>query len=304
MRIAPRLGSLLVSAPAKINLFLELHGKRDDGYHEIATLMVALSLRDTLFFTDDPSGDVTLTCDSPKLSTGPDNLIVKAAHLLKRAAGAECGARIRLRKRIPMAAGLAGGSTDAAATLLALNRLWNVGLSSAELATLSSQLGSDIPFFFALPAAWCTGRGEIVQPVAAPKPLDVVLIFPPFGCDTASVYRNVILGGSVQTGDTARQSLAAGDVDRLARNGLFNRLTPAATRVAPQLEGLLDAVQRVHEWGCQMSGSGSTLYALAEDGPAALELAAKLRALPALKECGVKVVRTLAGSVSNRPGAD
>ena len=122
-----------------------------------------------------------------------------------------------------------------------------------------------------------------------------VLIFPPFGCDTASVYRNVILGGDVNTGDVARQSLAEGDIESLARKGLFTRLTPAAMRVAPDLGRLVKTVERVHEWGCWMSGSGSTLFALAPDRPAAHELAAKLRALPALKDCGVKVVQTLTG---------
>src|SRR5689334_3188776 len=118
MRIVPRCGALIVSAPAKINLFLELLGKRSDGYHEIATLMAALSLRDTLAFKDDPSGELTLSCSlasetqpesTPMLSTGPDNLILKAARLLQKTAGVSRGARIHLRKRIPMGGGLAGG---------------------------------------------------------------------------------------------------------------------------------------------------------------------------------------------------
>src|SRR5262245_37915390 len=160
-----RADALLVWAPAKVNLFLEVLGKRADGYHELATLMVAVSLHDTLEFKEESSPQVQLHCDHPDLSTGSENLICRAAELLRRRAGCECGARIRLWKRIPMAAGLAGGSTDAAATLHGLNALWRLGLSGTELAALGAELGSDVPFFFATPAAWCTGRGEQVTPL-------------------------------------------------------------------------------------------------------------------------------------------
>src|SRR5947207_4295880 len=129
-----RNGAVVVRAPAKVNLFLEVLAKRPDGYHEIATLMVAVSLYDTLEFKEDPTGHVRLQCDLPNLSTGPDNLVCRAAEALRRHAGITRGAAIRLTKRIPLAAGLAGGSTDAAATLAGLNQLWMVGLSVAELA--------------------------------------------------------------------------------------------------------------------------------------------------------------------------
>src|SRR4051812_25630514 len=113
--------AVFVRAPAKVNLFLEVLHRRADGYHELATLMTAVSLYDTLTFTDEPTGDVRLECDQPSLSTGPDNLICRAAELLRRRAGYPGGVRIRLWKRIPLAAGLAGGSSDAAATLAGLN---------------------------------------------------------------------------------------------------------------------------------------------------------------------------------------
>src|SRR5207245_2521843 len=111
------------------------------------------------------SGEILLRCDHPGLSTGPDNLVVRAADLLRRHMGCQRGATIQLIKRIPLAAGLAGGSTDAAATLAGLNRLWRLGLRRADLATLGADLGSDVAFFFATPAAWCTGRGERVTPL-------------------------------------------------------------------------------------------------------------------------------------------
>jgi len=168
--------AVMVWAPAKVNLFLEVLAKRPDGYHDIATLMLAVGLYDTLEFTEDTPGDVRLQTDHPNLTTGPDNLICKAVNVLRQHSGCPHGVRVSLRKRIPMAAGLAGGSADAAATLLGLNRLWGLNYSPSQLASLGAQVGSDVAFFFALPAAWCTGRVEIVRPVTLGQPLWFVLV--------------------------------------------------------------------------------------------------------------------------------
>src|SRR5215831_14057310 len=129
-------GTVVVRAPAKVNLFLEVLAKRPDGYHEIATLMAAVSLYDTLEFKEEATGQVRLTSDQPDLSIGPENLVCRAADSLKRHTSSTRGAAIRLSKRIPMAAGLAGGSTDAAATLAGLNELWQLGMSASELAAI------------------------------------------------------------------------------------------------------------------------------------------------------------------------
>ncbi|HYT90648.1 MAG TPA: 4-(cytidine 5'-diphospho)-2-C-methyl-D-erythritol kinase, partial [Gemmataceae bacterium] len=181
----------MVWAPAKVNLYLEVLAKRVDGYHEIETLMIGVSLYDTLVFKEDSSGAISLRCHRPELSTGPDNLVMRAAERLRQHTGCPRGAHIRLVKRIPLAAGLAGGSTDAAAALAGLNRLWQLNLPDTELAELAARLGSDVPFFFATPAAWCTGRGEKVTPVALGKRLWFVLLCPPFGLATADVYRGL-----------------------------------------------------------------------------------------------------------------
>src|SRR5437868_1794746 len=138
----------LVWAPAKVNLYLEVLAKRSDGYHEIATLMVAVSLYDALEFKEEISGEILLQCDQPGLGTGPENLVVRAALLLRERTGCTRGVHIRLAKRIPLAAGLAGGSTDAAATLTGLNDLWHLGLKTSELTALAAELGSDVAFFF------------------------------------------------------------------------------------------------------------------------------------------------------------
>ena len=136
MLIRRRDAAVWVWAPAKVNLYLEVLGRRADGYHELATLMVAVSLYDTLELREGPPGQVRLRSDHPTLPTGPDNLVTRAADLLRRRTGHRGGADVRLWKRIPLAAGLAGGSSDAAAALAGLNRLWRLGLARDELARL------------------------------------------------------------------------------------------------------------------------------------------------------------------------
>src|SRR5262245_8635037 len=164
--------SLSLLAPAKVNLFLEVLGKRPDGYHDLETLMVAIDLCDRLEFRPDDSGAVTLTCDDPGLTCGPANLVLKAADRLRRHTNHSGGARIHLAKRIPMQAGLGGGSSDAATTLKGLTRLWSLGLPDSELAKIGAEVGSDVAFFFSPGAAWCTGRGEKVEPVTLGRTLE------------------------------------------------------------------------------------------------------------------------------------
>ncbi len=265
---------LVVRAPAKVNLFLEILGKRPDGYHEIATLMLAIDLMDTLFFKEEP--DLRLACARPDLSTGPENLVLRAAHLLQTTTGCTKGAHIRLVKRIPLAAGLAGGSTDAAATLWGLNRLWQLNLSMEELARLGGELGSDVPFFFHTPAAWCTGRGEQVTPAPVAKALNLVLLCPAFGCPTAQVYRNVTLPAATVDGTAIRQAVAAGDIDAIGRL-LFNRLQPAAEKIAPAIPAFYRRLAQLGPVGQLMSGSGSSLFALCRDRREAERIARELR---------------------------
>lgn len=267
--------AVLVWAPAKVNLYLEVLAKRADGYHDIATLMVAVSLYDTLEFKEDASGEVRLHCDQPALSTGPENLICRAATLLRDQTGCRRGARIFLRKRIPMAAGLAGGSTDAAATLAGLNRLWRLGLPTAELAKLGATLGSDVPFFFSTPAAWCTGRGEKVTPLALGRPLWLVLVSPPFGLATADVYRRVQVPAKPETGAEVRQAAQAGHVEQLGQR-LHNRLQSPAEQLRPEVAAWHAWLAALKPAGQLMSGSGSSLFALCRDQREALGIAREL----------------------------
>lgn len=250
-----------IPAPAKVNLFLEVLGKRPDGYHEIATLMLALDLADELEFAPDETGGLSLTCDDPALTVGPDNLVLRAASRLRTETGCTAGARIRLAKRIPWAAGLGGGSSDAAAALRGLTELWQLGLGPADLARIGSAIGSDVPFFLNGPAAWCTGRGEVVEPVPVGRPLDLVLVKPPAGLATADVYRRLTVPATPVDGEAARAALMSGDVEALGR-ALFNRLQEPAFELNP---AVADAHRRVAAAGAAgglMSGSGSCLFAL------------------------------------------
>jgi 4-diphosphocytidyl-2-C-methyl-D-erythritol kinase len=272
--------AVVVWAPAKVNLFLEVLAKRADGYHDIATLMVAVRLFDALEFREDAPGSLRLDCTEAKLSTGPDNLVWRAADLLRRHTGCARGAAIRLGKRIPMAAGLAGGSSDAAAALAGLNRLWRLGLTGQELAALGAQLGSDVAFFFSTPAAWCTGRGERVAPLSPGRPLWLVLVCPPVGVSTAAVYRGVTVPDRPESGDEVRRAFAAGDVEELGRR-LHNRLQPVAERLCPPVAAADALLQRHGPAGRLMSGSGSSLFALCRDPGEATRIADALCRRPA-----------------------
>ncbi len=279
-RLAPG-DTVHVLAPAKINLYLEILGKRPDGYHEIATLMLAVELFDELDLDLDESGRLSLRCDELGLSTGPDNLVLRAARLLKDRARCPHGAKIHLTKRIPWAAGLGGGSSDAAGTLAGLNELWQLNLAAAELASIGSEIGSDVPFFFHTPAAWCTGRGEKVTPVKVGRAFDLVLIKPPIGLATADVYKHCGWNQSTiqNSGADIIAALAAGDVERVGK-GLHNQLQSAAFGLAPSVAELHRRLQNTGAAGCLLSGSGSCLFALCRDRQEAQRVADTLSGSP------------------------
>jgi 4-diphosphocytidyl-2-C-methyl-D-erythritol kinase len=268
--------TVVVQTPAKVNLFLEVHGRRPDGYHELASLMVTVGLFDSLELRESTSGEVRLECDLPGLSTGPDNLVCRAAELIRSRFGVSSGLDVRLSKRIPTQAGLAGGSSDAAATLLGLNALWRLGQTSEQLGALGAELGSDVTFFFFGPAAWCTGRGEVVEPLRAGRPLSLVLVCPPVGLSTASVFKALTLSDDKVAAEAVRRAFTAGDVEELGRR-LHNRLQEPAVRLCPEVGHWLGRVRQLTPTGAMMSGSGSTVFALARDADDALRIARGLR---------------------------
>ena len=280
-------GAVTIAAPAKLNLYLEILGKRPDGFHEIESLMLALDLADTLTCSHDPSGRITLHCDDPTLPTGAENLVVKAAMSLRDAAGHPgLGATISLHKEIPAQAGLAGGSSDAAATLRALDELWDLQASEATLNACAAEIGSDIAFFLHVEsgteqcAAVCRGRGEVVEPVASKQTLHFVLVTPPVGVSTAEVYRNLTPPDQPRAIGTALAALAGNDPQVLGRS-LFNRLQPTAEAIVPALTRVRDALTDMGAAldGALMSGSGSAYFGLARDRDAAASAARHLETL-------------------------
>jgi 4-diphosphocytidyl-2-C-methyl-D-erythritol kinase len=216
----------------------------------------------------------------------------RAAELLRRHTGRTDGCRIRLTKRIPLAAGLAGGSSDAAATLVGLNRLWRLGLGTPELMTLAAELGSDVAFFLGGDAAWCTGRGEIVTPLRPTTPLWLVLVCPPMGLSTARVFQALKTPGQPVDGSGLRQALLEGDSNAVGR-GLFNRLQPVAEELCPALAELRHRLAALGGAGQLMSGSGTTWFVLCRDADEAHRVARGLDQLTREKMVSrVHVVRS------------
>ena len=175
------MGTITVTAPAKVNLHLEVLGLRPDGFHELAMVMQSIELVDRLHFTNTADAQLSLECDVPSLSIAGDNLVLMAAELLRERSGfSELGASIQLEKNIPIGAGLAGGSSDGAAALVGLNALWGLGHSSAELEQMAAELGSDMPFCVAGGSQFCFGRGERLEPLPpCLEPLTVLLVKDP-----------------------------------------------------------------------------------------------------------------------------
>jgi len=283
---------LHVLAPAKINLHLEVLGLRPDGFHELAMVMQTIDLADRLTLTPTADGAITLRTDAGDLPTGADNLIVRAAESLRARVGLpELGAAIQLEKRIPIGAGLAGGSSDAAATLVGLQALWGLDLDPGALAAIAASLGSDVPYCLEGGTRLCFGRGEVLEPAGACPPSYGVLLIkhPEVSVSTPWAYGRC----REQRGDyyleteadfaQRRQALRSGPLLRaLGGEGslppLRNDLeTVVAAEVASVREGLALLRQAEGVLAAAMSGSGPSLFALFAD-PEAAERAGRLLA--------------------------
>lgn len=253
-----------LQARAKINLSLVITGRRPDGFHELDTLMVPLSLADEVELTERPSG-IELAVEGSGLSNGPDNLAWRAADLFFKHTGRGEGVHIRLKKNIPAGGGLAGGSSDAAAVLKGLNELYEVDLPAAELAQLAAELGSDISFFLQDQPALCTGRGEIVEPVELHQKLWALLVNPGFGVATPWAYQTY--AADPKKSRQGRLNLhivrKAGGGEKVESFHLRNDLEPAVFTKhlwIPEAKEWLAKQPGVQD--ALMSGSGATVFAL------------------------------------------
>lgn len=280
-RVADRGEPLERLAPAKLNLFLEVLGKRGDGYHEIESLMACVDLHDRLTFEEESSGRIVLDCDAADVPSDASNLAVLAAERLRAESGTTRGVRIGLKKSIPPRAGLGGGSSDAATALLALDRLWNLQIPLARLRELAGEIGSDVAFFLDPPAAICRGRGELTTALKPPSPLYFVLVCPPVGVSTAEVYRRVRVPARPRPIEPIASAFETGDLEALG-GLLHNRLQPWAEAIEPSLSEIDQALATLCPrllLGHQMSGSGSAYFGLGRDLEAAQAAAHSLRSL-------------------------
>ncbi|MBM4451741.1 MAG: 4-(cytidine 5'-diphospho)-2-C-methyl-D-erythritol kinase [Chloroflexi bacterium] len=252
---------LSLLAPAKINLVLEVLGKRNDGYHEIRSLMQTVSLCDVLSFK--LAEGVSLECDQPSLQN-KDNLVLRAAELLREACACSKGVNIKLEKRIPHGSGLGGGSSDAAVTLLALNKLWALELSLSELVALGIRLGSDVPFFFHRGTALVEGRGERVTPVSQSLPQWFVLLIPPLPRPpqkTKQLYSRLNKSHYTNGSQTARALEALPGTGQLPSSLLYNVFDAIALEAFPGLEEYWGILERIGATNIHLAGSGPTLFA-------------------------------------------
>lgn len=274
------MSTLSLESPAKVNLTLCVAARRADGYHELESLVARINLCDTISVSLRDDEHWTLACDDPAIPGDERNLVWRAAERLSAHCGVRCGIHLAVKKRIPVGAGLGGGSSNAAATLRLLNRLWHLELADDVLARIGAEVGSDVPLFFHSSPCIIRGRGEIVENVAARLAGGVVLFLPEVYSQTSAVYAawdRLSAGGG---GEAARQPtrparppalLALAEVlrrlddpDRLAPL-LFNDLEAAALGTYPALADVAAHLRRALPWAVHMTGSGAAFFCLLAD---------------------------------------
>lgn len=286
-----------LQTPAKVNLFLEILGKRPDGYHEIETLLAAISLGDTLVLTSRSDGEIGVDCQwasglNPRPSGMPKpasadnsplgdlpppekNIVWRAIHLLQQRSATGLGAEIRLVKRIPSAAGLGGASSNAAAALVAANQAWRLNWSREQLGELAAELGSDVPFFLRGGLAMARGRGEHLQPIAFRR-LNLVVVRPPVGLSTPAVYKACQPTREPQSSVALQEALRRGNPCEIGRH-LYNGLESPAASLTPWIRRLAREFAQVGTCGHIMSGSGSSYFGLFGSARQARRAASVLR---------------------------
>jgi 4-diphosphocytidyl-2-C-methyl-D-erythritol kinase len=255
---------VLVKAPAKINLSLDVLHKRPDGYHEVEMVMTTIDLADRIELSLLPKDEIRIVSHNRYVPDDQRNLAYQAAKLLKDKFQIKEGVQIGIEKIIPVAAGLAGGSSDAAATLRGLNKLWNLGLSIDTLAELGAEIGSDVSFCVYGGTALATGRGEKIQELPPPPRCWVVLAKPSIGVSTADIYRRLVLDG-VRHPNTKEmiQSIKSQDFDGVCHH-MGNVLEEVTLKLYPEVAQIKSQITRFGADAVLMSGSGPTVFALVQ----------------------------------------
>jgi 4-diphosphocytidyl-2-C-methyl-D-erythritol kinase len=268
---------LVFKTPAKINLGLFILGKRPDGYHDLETLFQMISLYDTVEW-ESLKSTIELVCDNPNVPIDESNLMIRAARLLQEAAPGETGlgCRMVLTKKIPMGAGLAGGSGNAAGVLMGLNRLWDLKLKSDALSAIAARLGSDIPFFLSAPSALGQGRGESLTPLPSPKKFHVIVVFPRVSMATAEVYQalNLDLTKNPKNINILREFFSQSKIASLGAH-LHNDLEPIVIKRLPVIASIKQKLDSLNADGTLLSGSGSAVFGIFEDSRKAQEAYAR-----------------------------
>jgi 4-diphosphocytidyl-2-C-methyl-D-erythritol kinase len=299
---SPGFPTLTLHAPAKVNLRLEVLGRREDGYHDLHMLMAPVSLCDTLLLRPLPESgriEVILAEAAAAVHPGEENLCHTAARFYFAETGAQGGVSVELTKRIPAGAGLGGGSSDAAATVMGLEHLYGRRLSPEARRQAAFAVGADVPFFFARAPAWVGGVGEVVEPVPADSPVWLVLVFPGVFLSTAKVFSLLRRGLT-----TPRQPPTIAQFNfRGLVAGLYNDLQVPALGTEPAVGEVLDVLAAAGAEGRLMSGSGSSVFGLFADEGKARAAAARVAGHPRAAAWQVEVVHTLTPGAFPFPAA-
>nr|NNM89904.1 4-(cytidine 5'-diphospho)-2-C-methyl-D-erythritol kinase [Bacilli bacterium] len=251
------------NARAKINLTLDVLGKREDNYHEVEMIMQTVDLCDYLTFEERQDGQIVVRCQAPFIPNDERNLAWQAADALRIACSVQKGVTIEIDKRIPVAAGLAGGSADAAAVLRGLNRLWQLGLTDDELAVIGAKVGSDVPFCIYGGTAIVRGRGEVVEPIDVKPCFWVILVKPAIAVSTADVYRALRLDQIVVRPQTQSmiEAIESADIGKM-QEAMGNVLEAVTLSMHPEIDKIIAHLVRLGGQMVRMSGSGPTVFAI------------------------------------------
>ena len=282
--------SILIKSYAKINWTLDVLFKREDGFHELRTIYQTVSVYDELRISE-TSGAIEISCDDSRVPTGETNLAHRAATLLRQATGVRAGARIEIEKRIPVAAGLGGGSSNAAAALVGLARLWQADIAERELIEIAMSLGSDVPFFLVGGTALGVGRGEEVYPVEQAVCDHLLLVNPGFAVSTAEAYGKLSRLTRAESLRIIPFTLFAAKAIHELPLAASNDLEQVVSAAHPEIADVKERLLGLSAQHALMSGSGATVFGVFDNSEASERARSEMRALGYWAECARAINR-------------